>query len=109
MILLKSFWNIPIVEEKKAVRLPIVIITTETEEIVSKNGDSLMIRKTPAVTMVAACISADTGVGPSIASGSQICNPIWADFPITPTNSSKPQKLSTLFSCIVTVYGKIEL
>ncbi len=28
---------------------------------------------TPAVTMVAAWISADTGVGPSIASGSQTC------------------------------------
>jgi hypothetical protein len=28
---------------------------------------------TPAVTMVAAWISAETGVGPSIASGSQVC------------------------------------
>ena len=31
-------------------------------------------RYTPAVTMVAAWISAETGVGPSIASGSQVCS-----------------------------------
>ena len=36
---------------------------------------------TPAVTMVAAWISADTGVGPSIASGSQVCRPSCADLP----------------------------
>jgi hypothetical protein len=32
----------------------------------------LVITKTPAVTIVAAWINADTGVGPSIASGNQI-------------------------------------
>ena len=41
----------------------------------------LMIRNIPAVTIVAAWIRADTGVGPSIASGSQLCKPNWADFP----------------------------
>ena len=45
-------------------------------------------RNTPAVTMVAAWISADTGVGPSIASGNQTCRPICADLPIAPMNSS---------------------
>ena len=45
--------------------------------------------KTPAVTMVAAWINADTGVGPSIASGSQVCRPSCADLPIAPTNSSR--------------------
>ena len=39
--------------------------------------------------MVAAWISAETGVGPSIASGSQVCRPSWADLPIAPTNSSR--------------------
>ena len=42
---------------------------------------------TPAVTIVAAWISADTGVGPSIASGSQVCRPSCADLPIAPMNS----------------------
>ena len=32
--------------------------------------------KTPAVTIVAAWIKAETGVGPSIASGNQLCKPI---------------------------------
>ncbi len=45
--------------------------------------------KTPAVTMVAAWISADTGVGPSIASGNHVCKPSCADLPIAPTNSSR--------------------
>ena len=40
-------------------------------------------------TKVAAWISADTGVGPSIASGNHVCRPIWADFPIEPTNKKK--------------------
>ena len=36
---------------------------------------------TPAVTIVAAWISAETGVGPAIASGSQTCSGICADLP----------------------------
>jgi len=39
--------------------------------------------------MVAACINADTGVGPSIASGNQACNPICADLPTAPINKKK--------------------
>ena len=38
----------------------------------SISGDIRHTRKTPAVTIVAAWISAETGVGPSIASGSQV-------------------------------------
>ena len=40
--------------------------------------------KMPAVTMVAAWMSADIGVGPSIESGSQTCSGTWADLPIAP-------------------------
>src|SRR6059036_3690469 len=43
------------------------------------------IRYTPAVTIVAAWINAETGVGPSIASGSQVWRGIWADFAKAPT------------------------
>ena len=58
-----------------------------------------MINKTPAVTIVAAWINADTGVGPSIASGSQICNPSWADLPITPiSNNDKKVNISVEYS-----------
>src|ERR1041385_454096 len=40
---------------------------------------------TPAVTIVAAWMSALTGVGPAIASGSHTYSGICADFPIAPT------------------------
>ena len=53
----------------------------------SNSGESRAIITTPAVTMVAAWISAETGVGPSIASGNQVCSPSCADLPIAPTNS----------------------
>ena len=42
--------------------------------------------KIPAVTMVAAWISAEIGVGPSMESGSQTCSGNCADLPIAPTN-----------------------
>ena len=45
---------------------------------------------TPAVTMVAAWISAETGVGPAIASGSQTYSGICADLPQAPMNSKMP-------------------
>ncbi|MCY1514162.1 hypothetical protein D9M68_486910 [compost metagenome] len=45
------------------------------------------IRYTPAVTMVAAWISAETGVGPAIASASQVCSGSWADLPTAPPSS----------------------
>ena len=35
--------------------------------------------------MVAAWISAEIGVGPGIASGSQVCSGNWADLPTTAT------------------------
>ena len=38
----------------------------------------------PAATIVAAWISAEAGVGPSMASGSQSWNGSWADLPATP-------------------------
>lgn len=40
-----------------------------------------MSRKIPATTMVLECSRADTGVGPSMAAGSQGCRPNWADLP----------------------------
>ena len=39
--------------------------------------------------MVAAWISAETGVGPAMASGSQVCSGSWADLPTAPPSSSR--------------------
>jgi hypothetical protein len=44
-------------------------------ELYSIKGDVRINKYTPAVTIVAACIKADTGVGPSIAIGNQTCKP----------------------------------
>lgn len=46
------------------------------------SGWNRTIRKMPATTIVLECSRADTGVGPSMADGSQGCNPNWADFPV---------------------------
>src|SRR5579872_7250464 len=59
----------------------------------SKKKEHLINKNTPAVTIVAACISADTGVGPSIASGNHVCKPTWADLPTAPINKNIQIKL----------------
>ena len=57
-------------------------------------GPERTMRYTPAVTMVAAWMSADTGVGPSIASPSQDCSGTCADLPHAASSSSKPIAVS---------------
>src|SRR6202048_1618220 len=54
------------------------------------------IRYTPAVTIVAAWINADTGVGPSIASPSQACSGTCADLAQGPALSSSPIQVRAL-------------
>jgi hypothetical protein len=53
------------------------------------NGNMRMTAYTPAETIVAAWIIALTGVGPSIASGSQTCSGHCADLPTVPMKSSR--------------------
>ena len=53
-----------------------------------------MTMTTPAVTIVAAWISADTGVGPAMASGSQTHSGICADLPIAPIKSRMQMHVS---------------
>ena len=45
--------------------------------------------------MVAACINAETGVGPSIASGNQICSGNIADLPAPPINMKISDQVKT--------------
>ena len=72
-----------------AVTAPTYVTTACAVSLASNIGDRRQTMNTPAVTMVAAWISAETGVGPSMASGSQVCRPSCADLPIAPTNSSR--------------------
>ena len=84
MIFFISFWTNATVAAKNAVIIPTTATTLSANWEYSKIGEHLTTKKTPAVTMVAAWINADTGVGPSMASGGHVCNKNCADFPIAP-------------------------
>jgi hypothetical protein len=86
---LMSFCTQPMVAANKAVDAPMNVIKPSAYGAYSISGDIRTIMNTPAVTIVAAWISADTGVGPSIASGSQTWRPSCADLPIAPMNNRK--------------------
>jgi len=75
------------VAAKKQVAAPITVTIISAVGAVSNMGERRHSMNTPAVTMVAAWISAETGVGPSIASGNQVWRPSCADLPIAPMNS----------------------
>lgn len=91
-----SYWKDPIKDESKAVRLPINNIIFKIFGQYSNKIENLIIKKTPAVTIVAACINAETGVGPSMASGNQMCKPTWADFPKAPNIKKKEMTFNKL-------------
>ena len=89
--------------------IPPMTSTTDSAVCESSNsGDILATMKMPAVTMVAAWITAEIGVGPSIESGSQTCSGNCALLPIAPTkrqmhttlSSSQwlPGRISTVFA-----------
>ena len=72
-----------------AVHAPMTATTVQRRRrMAEEHARSRPIMYTPAVTIVAAWISAETGVGPSIASGSQTYSGICADLPVAPMNSS---------------------
>ena len=83
-----SFWATAMVAAKRAVPTPIqaIIVGTQSSATLS-TGLTRTIRNTPAVTIVAAWMSADTGVGPAIASGSHTNRGSWALLPTAPTKS----------------------
>ena len=81
-----SFCVVPIVPEIRAVSPTHIVIKTIIFKLLSKINDVRITRNTTAVTIVAAWISADKGVGTYIASGNNVCKPIWADLPIAPKN-----------------------
>lgn len=72
----------------KEVSAPMKVTRKSVLGLFSNKIEQRTIKKTPAVTSVAAWMSAETGVGPSMASGNQMCNPICADFPTDPQKSN---------------------
>lgn len=81
MIFLISFWVRAHVAAKSVDRAPRHRQMVRAVWLVARSGCMRMSRKIPATTMVLECSRADTGVGPSIAAGSQGCRPNCADFP----------------------------
>src|SRR6476660_6296748 len=100
-----SFCAQPTVAAKMQVAAPTQVTTVSAVADCSNIGDRRQTMNTPAVTMVAAWIRALTGVGPSIASGNQVCKPSCADLPIAPTNSSRHSNVivSTVMAAKATV------
>ncbi len=72
---------------KNAVMAPMIITVPSAWTLSSYNGDMRATMKMPAVTIVAAWISAEIGVGPSMESGSHTCNGACADLPMAPMKS----------------------
>ena len=83
-----SGWTSATVPARNAVTAPIHATTVIASPLTSKKVWARATRKTPAVTIVAAWMSADTGVGPSMASGSQTCSGNCALLPTAPKKRS---------------------
>src|SRR6478736_3236121 len=86
MTRLMSFCTMPRNAMNSAVVAPMMVTN---DNAVSDSSNSGLIRATmkiPAVTIVAAWISAEIGVGPSIESGSHTCSGTCALLPIAPMN-----------------------
>lgn len=81
-IFLISFWVRAQVAVKRVVRAPEHRHSVRAVGLFSIRGLVRMRRKIPATTIVLECSRAETGVGPSMAEGSQGWSPNCADFPI---------------------------
>src|SRR5476651_1544920 len=90
---LMSLATMPMRPMKNAVVDPMISTNDNAVSDNSNNGDMRATMKMPAVTIVAAWINAEIGVGPSIESGSQMCSGTCADLPIAPTNKQIQVKL----------------
>ena len=88
-----------------AVIAPMISTKDKAVSDSSNKGDMRATMKMPAVTMVAAWISAEIGVGPSIESGSHTCGGNCADLPIAPMN----RPMHATVSNIQSVPGKVSL
>ena len=87
---LMSSFAVPMIAPKMSVTVPTTTTAVCATGAPSKIGPDRTTRYTPAVTIVAAWMRADTGVGPSIASSSHDCSGTWADLPHAASRRSSP-------------------
>src|SRR5579863_4744341 len=88
-----SLFTIPSRPMKNAVVEPMINTVDSAVSDSSNSGDMRATMNMPAVTMVAAWISAEIGVGPSMESGSHTCRGTCADLPMAPTNRQMQVKV----------------
>ena len=89
-----SFCAIAIVPAMMAVIPPIQAINVSAVALGRISHETRHSMYTPAATIVAAWINAETGVGPSIASGNHTCSGNWALLPTAPQKISAPASAS---------------
>src|SRR5512139_3523066 len=91
-----SVWTIDTAAAKNADAAPTTARTASVTGARSNRGANLATRNTPAVTIVAAWIRAETGVGASMAFGSQTWKGSWADLASAPHRKSRVRSVSVL-------------
>src|SRR5271155_2996165 len=89
MTRLMSLFTTPTRPMKNVVGAPMMSTNESAVSDCSNSGDMRATMKIPAVTMVAAWINAEMGVGPSMESGNHVWSGTWADLPIAPTNRQR--------------------
>lgn len=82
---------------KTVVRAPKQRQVVRAVGLLFKRGLRRIKRKIPATTMVLECSRAETGVGPSMAAGSQGCRPNCADFPVAAKISPSRGRVRSIF------------
>ena len=112
---LMSYCRRPMLAAKNAVSAPTMATTSSATGASVKIAAVRTTRNTPAVTIVAAWISAETGVGPAIASGSQTYSGICADLPVQPRKRKRamsngmvlPTENSAPARIVIPVYSSV--
>lgn len=84
----------PTIAPNRSVTAPTITTTSWASGEALKIAPDRVIRYTPAVTIVAAWMRAETGVGPSIASPSQDWSGTCADLPQAASSSIRPMPVS---------------
>ena len=91
-----SVWVRAMVAANSVVIAPTTVMTASAVDERANRALQRASINTPAVTIVAAWISALTGVGPSMASGSHTCRGSWADLPTAPQNNNRQMSVGAL-------------
>lgn len=103
MIFLISFWVRAQVAVKRVVKAPRQRQVVKIVWLFSMRGLSRINKKMPATTIVLEWSRAETGVGPSMAAGSQGWRPNWADLPVAATTRPSRGKVRSIVLAVANI------